>query len=359
MNFTVNVNKFRSHVATVTPVIGKSFLPVMNNILIKSNGTKIALFGGNTTQMISAEFECSSTPGVCTVPAGKLLSLLNSLPQDEDVTFDADDEKAVATLTVASGCFTLLGHPAADYPILEVPENAVSATLPDGALAAMISHCKNAVNKDETRPALAGMYLHFQADSTTAVATDGKRMAVYSITAENSPELQSVIVPNSALGLLSKLSGEATLTANNNLLEVKTDNVTIVTKLIAGTYPNYNTVIPQRFSECIEVDGQLLANAIKLVTPLVEVNQAVNVKFSGECMELSASNTSIGSANYQIPLERGTTEPIEVTLNPLFILNALNGTKEKVSVKLNNTLSPLSLNHCDEVFTIIMPLRRK
>lgn len=359
MQFTVNVNKFRSHVAMVTPVIGKSFLPIMNNILIKSNGSKITLFGGNTTQMISAEFECSSTPGACTVPAGKLLSLLNSLPQDEDVTFDADDEKAVATLAVASGCFTLLGHPATDYPILEVPQNAVSATLPDGALAAMISHCKNSVNKDESRPALVGMYLHFQTGSTTAVTTDGKRMSVYSITAENSPEVQSVIIPGPALGLLSKLSGEATLTANNNLLEIKADNVTIVTKLVAGAYPNYSAVIPRQFSECVEIDGQLLTSAIKLVTPLVEVNQAINVKFNGDCMELSASNTSIGSANYQIPLERGTSEPIEVTLNPLFVLNALNGTKEKVSIKLNNTLSPLSINHCDEVFTIIMPLRRK
>jgi DNA polymerase-3 subunit beta len=359
MNFTVNVNKFRNHVAMVTPVIGKSFLPIMNNILIEADGENIVVCAGNAAQMISSSFECSSTPGAVTVPARKLLSLLASLPQDEDVAFDSDDAKALVTLTVPAGVFTLLGSPAMDYPRMEFADREKVVILAEGVLSAMIEHCKNAVSKDTSRPALAGVYLHFQPDSTTAVATDGKRMAVYSVPAENDSSVHPVIIPSAALGFISKVSGDVELTASDSMLKVKGNNMTVITKLIAGSYPNYRTVIPPTFKENVEVDGALLASAIKLVTPVVEANQSITLAFKEDCIELAATNSSIGTANYRIPVERGTSQPCEVSLNPAFILNALNGSEEKVKVQINDTLSPMSITVCDEVFTIIMPLRRK
>lgn len=359
MQITVNVNKFRSYLATVTPVIGKSFLPVLNNVLIKSDGRKVSLCAGNGIQMVTTAFECDSIPGEVTVPARKLLSLLDSLPQDEDICFESDDSSAKVTLTVASGCFTLLGHPAVDYPLLSICEHPESAKLADGVLAAMIDHCRSAVNKDESRPALAGMYLHFEGDRTTAVATDGKRMAVYSVAAENVFTLPPVIIPSSALNLIAKIPGDLELIAVNSMLEVKSNNMSVVTKLISGSYPNYKSVLPQNFKEHIEIDGQLLSNAVKLVSPLVDVNQSIMLAFESGHLELSANSSSIGSASYRIPVECGSEQRQEVNLNPAFLLNALNGTKEKITVKLNDTLAPMQIELCDDVFTVLMPLRRK
>lgn len=359
MQFTVNVNKFCNHVAMVTPVIGKSYLPVLNNVLIIADGKNISLCGSNMVQQISTGFEHETASGACTVPARKLLSLLDSLPQEEDVTFISDDEKNIVTLTVEAGEFTLLGHPAADFPLMSVTERKSTVTLPEGVLGAMIDHCKNAVNKDDTRPALNGLFLNFQPDATATVATDGKRMAIYSVTAENDVSVLPVIIPSAALPFIGKVSGELELTADGNFLEVRGSNVTVVTKLIAGTYPNYKQVIPRSFTESVEVNGELLANAIKLVTPVVEANQSITLVFDGDHLDLHANSSSIGSATYTVPLEVGTSKTIEVNLNPAFLLNALNGTKEKVTIGLNDTLSPMQITVAEDVFTIIMPLRRK
>jgi DNA polymerase-3 subunit beta len=358
MNFTVNVNKFRSHVAMITPVIGKSFLPILNNVLIVADNNTIRLTGMNAAQSIHTSFECRCTPGTCTVPARKLLQILDSLPQDDNVTFDADD-KAVATLLVPSGKFTLLGSPAEDYPETICDLTGKATVIAAENINGMIELCKNAVNKDEKRPQLAGMFLEFTADKTTAVATDGKRMAIYSVPAENGDATASFIIPPTALGFISKLSGDLEFGMVDQSLVVKGANMTVVTKLIAGQYPDYQRVVPRSFKDTIEVNGDALATAVKLVSTVTEVNQMIVMNFEKDVVTLSANSSSIGSASHTISLERGISEPCEISINPAFLLNAINGNKDSIFIKLNDSLSPMIVGCGEEAFTVIMPLRRK
>lgn len=358
MQFTVNVNKFRNHVAMVTPVIGKTFLPILNNILVNAENGKVSLFATNTTQSVFTEFECNCTNGNCTVPARKIFAILDSLDQNDDVTFEADDNALVKMVT-PSGSFTLLGSPAKDYP--ESPRHITSAqtTLDSEVVNAMVALCKNAVVTDGPRPQLAGMFLHFDNDATHAIATDGKRMAVYSLETDNAETLSPVIVPTSALPYITKLVGDVQFDIQDSMLVAKGDNMTIATKLVPGQFPNWKNVIPRSFKESIEVNGELLSKAVKLVSTVTEVNQSINLEFSADRLTLSANSSSIGSASQQIPLERGVADPIDININPVFLLNAINGNKESLFIKLNDSLSPLMVECGENVFTIIMPLRRK
>ena len=358
MQFTVNVNKFRNHVAMVTPVIGKTFLPILNNILVNAENGKVSLFATNTTQSVFTEFECNCTNGTCTVPARKIFAILDSLDQNDDVTFEADDNALVRMVT-PSGSFTLLGSPARDYP--ESPRHITSAqtTLNSEVVNAMIALCRNAVVTDGSRPQLSGMFLHFDNDATHAVATDSKRMTVYSLETDNAETLSPVIVPTSALPYIAKLVGDVQFDIQDSMLIAKGDNMTIVTKLVPGQFPNWKNVIPRSFKETIEVNGELLSKAVKLVSTVTEVNQSINLEFSADRLTLSANSSSIGSASQQIPLERGVAENVDVNINPVFLLNAINGNKDSLTIKLNDSLSPLMVECGENVFTVIMPLRRK
>lgn len=359
MKFTVNVNKFRNHVNSVIPVIGKSILPILNNVMISADGKNVRLCAANLAQTITTGFECDSTPGCCTVPARKLLSILSGLPQEEDVEFVADDKKSVAELSVPSGKFTLLGASVNDFPEIPTIPAVPQAVVPAETVTAMIELCQNAVQKDNARPQLAGMYLHFTSDTTCAVATDGKRMAIYSVPANNDSNLGGYIIPTIALGMISKLTGDLQFAVADNVLIVQGDNMTITTKLISGTYPNYSMVIPKEFKETVAVNSELLQNAVKLVSTVTDVNQSINLVFDADNIRLSADNSSIGSAIQQIPVEHGTSTPLEVTINPVFLLNAIGNYKGDVTIKLNDPLWPLQVNTSEEATTIIMPLRRK
>lgn len=358
MNFTVNVNKFRNHVAMVTPVIGKTFLPILNNILINAENGKVSLFATNSAQSIYTEFECDTVSGACTVPAKKLFSILDSLNQDDDVTFESDNN-AVAEMTTSSGSFTLLGSPAKDFP--ESPRFIASAqaTLDSDIFNAMINHCRNAVVTDGSRPQLAGMYLCFADDANYAVATDGKRMTVYSAENENTQNMTPFIVPATALPFIAKVVGDIEFDIQDSVLVVKGDNMTVATKLIPGQFPNWKNVIPKTFKETVEVDGELLTRAVKLVSTVTEVNQSITIELASDKLSLSANSSSIGSASQDVPAICGVSEPMEISINPAFLLTAIGGCKESVFISLNDSLSPLKVSCNDESFTIIMPLRRK
>lgn len=358
MNFKVNVSKFRSHVAMVTPVIGKTFLPILNNVLVTAENGKVSLFATNTAQSIFTEFECNTVNGRCTVPAKKLFAILDSLDQDDDVTFEANDN-AVVEMTTSSGSFTLLGSPANDFP--ESPRYIASAqaTLDSEVVNAMIALCRNTVVTDGSRPQLAGMLWNFSADETDAVATDGKRMTVYSVETDHAEPMPPVIVPTSALPFISKVVGNVEFDVQESTLIVKGDNMAVTTKLIPGQFPNWKNVVPRSFKETVEVNGELLAKAVKLVSTVTEVNQSIIIELSADRLTLSANSSSIGSASQDVPVVCGVSEPLEISINPAFLLTAIGGCKESVFISLNDSLSPLKVSCNDESFTVIMPLRRK
>lgn len=359
MEFKINAGNFRNYVNAVSSVCNKTTFPLLNNILLEHDGEKLCLSGTNLAQSVYTEIkDIPGTPGKCTSPAKKLAALLGSLSPDCKITVTTDDEKGFVDIKTDTGKFSLLGLPAVDFPEI-VPPQENNQTMVIKNFADILSTCSSAISKDDGRAVLTGLFLELQGGFLNAVATDGKRMAVTGCIA-NESHIASAIVPQNALPLISKLAGEkiTAYIADAKLVCVG-DNMTVVTKLIAGSYPNWKAVVPASFKHSLTVNAELLANSVKLVSSVVEAEKSIHVMFDNNIIRLNAKSESVGMGYDEIPVDFHIDFPLEIHLNPRFLLDAIAGCKGDISIWINDVLSPLCIKRNEDAFTILMPIRAK
>lgn len=359
MEFKINAGNFRNYVNAVSSVCNKTTLPLLNNILLEHDGEKLCLSGTNLAQSVYTEIkDIPGTPGKCTAPAKKLAALLGSLSPDCEITVTTDDEKGFVDIKTATGKFSLLGLPAVDFPTI-VPLQENDQTMVVKNFADILATCASAISKDDGRAVLTGLFLELKGGFLNAVATDGKRMAVTSCIA-NESHFASAIVPQNALPLISKLAGdEITAYIADAKLVCVGDNMTVVTKLIAGSYPNWKAVVPASFKHSLTVDAELLANSVKLVSSVVETEKSIHVMFDNNIIRLNAKSELVGMGYDEIPVDFHIDFPLEICLNPRYLLDAIAGCKGDISIWINDVLSPVCIKRNEDAFTILMPIRAK
>ena len=338
----------------------KNIIPIMGNLLLALQGNTLTVSATNAVQSVECQIEVEGkSDGTCTVPAKKLLALLNSFADNSVVTVESDENNVLVSTENSS--FSLLTLAPEDFPAV-LPDMSKSeiCEIPTEALSNMISVCSNAVCKDDARPMLTGMLLDFSDNMLTGVATDGKRMSI----AENTEFTVSVagkaVIPHPALALLSKLYGSnITVKFDEKNIMFCADKVTYSTKLISGNFPNYKAVIPQSYKNEFHFAALELVNAIKQITIVAEADQFIRLEFADNSVTISADNSGIGRGTITIEGDCQPDGKCAVSLNPKFLLDALANCGDDVTIKINDDTKPLCIERAENSYTILMPIRAK
>jgi DNA polymerase-3 subunit beta len=305
--------------------------------------------------------------GAITAPAHTLYDIVRKLPDGAQVALETGDDQLV--LHSGRSNFQLAALPPADFPALGEEDLPHHFVLTASAARALIDQTRFAISTEETRYYLNGIYLHAtDRDGTPvlrAVATDGHRLARFDAPLpDGAADIPGVIVPRKMVNEWRKLIDETDCDIEIGLSDAKIAlafNDTILTsKLIDGTFPDYQRVVPEGNEKILEVDCRVFADAVDRVSTIsTEKSRAVKLALGAGSMTLSATSIDQGRADEEIEVGYDA-DAMEIGFNSRYLLDIAERIQgEKASFRLGDGASAAIVSDVDDAnaLYVIMPMR--
>ena len=317
------------HVTSV--VERRTTIPILSNVLLRAGESGLEFKATDLErEVIEQAMSDVTTPGAVTVPAHLLHDIVRKLPDGAQVDIRRDPEKERLTLTAGQARFALQTLPAEDFPDLAAGELTHNFELPAHEMKRLIDKTRFAISTEETRYYLNGIYLHTASvnGGTTlrAVATDGHRLAQVELACPPGAEgMPGVIIPRKTVHELRRLLDAAGDSVRVGVSPAKIrfemDSVTLTSKLIDGTFPDYGRVIPVGNDKEMKVSNAEFMSAVDRVSTIAsERGRAVKLAIDKDKLVLSVNNPEGGSATEEISVEYGST-PLEIGFNARYLLD--------------------------------------
>jgi len=346
----------------------RNTIPILQNVLIDLWGNSGRLTARVSDLDVEATIPFPATVDTdfrgFTVPAHLLMDIVKKLPDGADVRVEAADA-GLSGVIIKSGRskFRLPVLPPSDFPSLEGSELPFALDIPSGALEKAIASVQFAISTEETRYYLNGIYLHAAETGVKLVATDGHRLSKRFIPLDDVPQdMPGIIIPKKTVETIVKhlpKDGTVTLQVSDAKIRMLIGDMVLLSKLIDGTFPDYQRVIPSHES-FIELEGKHLAAAIDRVSTVsTGGSRAVKMAFAGGTLKLTVSNPDAGNAEDEVAYE-GEAE-LETGFNAKYVNDALSRlTEDSVQFHLGDPGSPAVLradgDHAENLI-VLMPMR--
>lgn len=347
----------------VSNIIGsRTTLPVLANVLMEAEGNTLTLTTTDLELRVITHVEAEVIEaGKTTLPAKKLLGLVTKL-RGECVSISSN-ENYHSEIKCGTASIMLLGLNPDDFPVQAESSVQRSIKMKQSDLSSMIDKISYAASIEDSRKVLQGILFSIRDGKMTAVATDGKRLALVEkvldefsgcsdgdiiVTLKQATELKRII----------EKDGELFIDIGDNQVVFRVDQTTIISKLIEGTYPNYKQVIPPSFKKCVSVPCDQFIYAMEVLSTLAETTSpTIKLTFKDNKLIFKA-NSSIGEGSESIDVEY-TDEEISASFNPHFLLDPFKHLPvDHVLLKINDVVSPIAIESGDGFLYILMPTRK-
>ena len=324
-------------------VSAKPSHPILGGVLLTAGAGILTSTGYDLELGITSTIEASvETPGSTVVPYRTLLELTSRMEATEAISLAIDGTQL--KLTSTSGSYSLAVEDAADYP--QLPAVAVSDDYTDlSALAAVLP----AASSDAAKQVLTGVHMHAALGNLRMAATDGHRLSIVNI---ESTALFSAIIPARCLALIKQPAAIAFDNQHVSLTFV--DGTTIISRTLAGTYPNVQQLIPETFDYSITINRVQLLNALQRVA--VIGTSVIKLDAQSKTLTLSAEL----DANSGIEAIAITGSLPLLAFNPTYLIDGLRSFhSDTVTINANSSVAPVILtNPADLSQTyLIMPVQ--
>lgn len=331
MEVIVLKKNLRDALSLVEKASGESInLPILKNIFIGTEGTRLKLAATNLeialTSFTSAKIV---EAGALTVLGSTLAALVANLP-DERVTLATKGH--TLTLTADSYHATILGLPVDDFPVIPHLKSEAdwvrcsSTVLKEGLHQVLV-----AAQVSDLRPEISGVLFSLRGGVFKLTGTDSFRLAEKTIGEQQFKtslhEAVQVIVPlKTAQELFKNLNEEkdVEILFDETQILFRTEDFSLISRLIDGTYPDYDPIVPKSSDTEIELKREELMNALKLTG--VFTSRVHEVKFTlrdnRKTLEIFSADPTIGENNYLLAV-RAKGEPVSVSFNWRYLLDGL------------------------------------
>jgi DNA polymerase III subunit beta len=354
--------------SVVSRAVSNRSLPVLTNVLLKTEDGGLKLTATNLEigiiYWVAGKIE---TDGATSVPARLLTDLVNSLPGGEPIMLELGDGE---TLHIQAGRFesNIKGIPAEDFPTVQTAGERPITRVAQKVLRQALDETAFAAASDEARPILTGVLARFEGDQLTLAAADNYRIAVKQLTVLDPVEETSVVIPARALHELARVLGDTddpvaiVLAHSRNQLLFHLDGVDLVTRLIDGQYPNYQSVLPSSHATRAVLDREELLRAVRPAALIAHESANIvklGVGVDGDPAITVSANAEVGDHVGRVEADvegDGTT----IAFNARFLADVLtNVDAEQFALELNGPLSPGVFKPVgDERYVhVVMPLR--
>lgn len=339
-------------------------LPILANVLIQCQSDQITLTATDLEVEIQTTMpaECSEAFEI-TLPARKLFDICNALPAGLNITIDIEKERAL--LKSGRGRYSLGILPATEYPAIEAHDSEREIVIPENQLKYLINKTSFAMAQQDVRYYLNGLLLEVTQERARAVSTDGHRLALCDVPVQmETIEHEKMILPRKAVLELGRMLSESddpiVLSLSSNHIRFQRGNTIFTSKLIDGNFPDYERVIPAPGGAVMEVETDLLKQALQRAAILSnEKFRGIRFSFSENQLQLTASNPEHDEAEEILEVSY-EGEEMSIGFNIGYVLDVLNAidTKEVQFVLSDPGSSSVVTNKDrDDCLYVVMPMR--
>ncbi|MBQ8671021.1 MAG: DNA polymerase III subunit beta [Alphaproteobacteria bacterium] len=371
MKFTIEkavLVKTLGHVQNI--VERRNTVPVLSNVRIEadSNGISFKATDMDTeiTEIVDAKI---LENGAITAPAHMLYDIVKKLSDGADIELTYPDDKNQLAIVSGRSKFSLPTIGVEDFPVISADTLPISFTMKCEELKDVIDRTQFAASTEETRYFLNGLYIHPKDEGETKVlrivATDGHRLAcVESPLPEGAAKMQGVILPRKTVGEIRKLLDDAAvenveIALSDSKVRFNLEDITLASKLIDGTYPDYERVIPTSNDKLLELNVKEFAKAVDRVSVVAERTRAIKVIANKNHLIITASSPELGSAIEEIEVSYDN-ESLEVGYNFRYLLDILAEMKgETAKFSFSDSASPSVIRDTSDssAIYVLMPMR--
>jgi DNA polymerase-3 subunit beta len=364
MKLTVQKNNLLKALQKVASIIStKSTLPVLSNVFLEAKENSLTLISSDLEVRVETTIPATvEETGITTLDAKLLLSMVAKFIGDEVLL--SCDTTHHATIKCGNANFQLLGMSHEEFPIPEQFPVIRTLEFPQTEFSQIIDQISYSASTDDPRKVLLGILLSMTENTFTAVATDGKRLALVEKFIEKlDGELGDSVIPLRSLTELKRMLDDSSgkLRINIGTKEVKFDlgDTQLTTKLIEGTYPNFRPVIPTSLSKSVEIPVKRFLASLNLVSiALIPDNQFVKIRFENNKLYFTVINSAIGQCEDYMDIEYDG-EPVEISFNYKFLLEPFkHAASDVVILKMNDGKSQVTLETEGFIY-VIMPMHNK
>lgn len=349
----------------------RTTLPILLNFLLETENRKVKVVSTDlemgVKHYMTAEVE---SDGSITIPAKKFSDILHSLPDGQEVELTVDTGGKVQ-LKCGRSRFGIIGAPKSEYPILPEFNKQNAFEAPAALLGDMVKKTIFAASSDETRHVLNGVFWSAKKGQLEMVATDGRRLSVVAKKAGPAAKDFQVIVPTKILAEFLRLLSHHEVKADStekvlvgvteNQVAFQFKETTLISRLVGGSFPHYEQVIPSKKDIVVLLDTKELLAVTKRAS-LCAVDRGGSVKFVLRKGELQISSSSQNQEfNEEISVDYEGDE-FQVAFNPQFVMDALKHVDtHKVSLGLTTPVNPALVEPVGEgggdYKFVVMPMR--
>lgn len=371
MKLTIPRAALAPALASVSRVVERrNTIPVLSNILLSAAGDRLTLRATDLDIQVETSLPCVvAEAGAITLPAHTLADIVRKLPTEASVTLEGAGTQPAMALKSGRSHFTVQSLPESDFPDITAGEFTCSFALPAKTLVQIVETVSFAISKEETRYYLGGIHMHAMAVEggtvLRAVATDGHRLSRLQLPAPAGSEaMPNVIVPRKTVAELAKIAEEAegdlTVELSATKIRVTAGATTLTSKLIDGTFPDYQRVIPAGNDKLVTLEADAFKQAIdRVATISSERGRAVKLALSDAGLTLSVTNPDSGSATEELSPDYDGA-PIEIGFNARYLLDVLGVLGgDSLQMKLAEPGAPavLQRREGDALLIVLMPMR--
>lgn len=363
-----NLLKSLNHVHRV--VERRNTIPILSNVLLRGEGQSLEMKATDLdleiTESTPAQVEQA---GGTTVPAHLLYDIVRKLPDGAEVMLATTTDGSAMTVASGRSKFSLQCLPISDFPDLNAGTFSHSFKVKGSDLKMLIDRTQFAISTEETRYYLNGIFMHtVEAGGDLklrAVATDGHRLARADVVAPSGSEgMPGIIIPRKTVGELQKLvdgvEGDVSVEISDAKIRVTTGPIVMTSKLIDGTFPDYQRVIPAGNDKEMRVDCATFQAAVDRVSTISsERGRAVKLAISDGQLTLTVNNPDSGSATDEVPVGYDN-DPLEIGFNAKYLLDITQQLSGGEAIfMLADAGSPTVVRDVagDDALYVLMPMR--
>lgn len=371
MKFTIDrggLLKALTHVQSV--VERRNTIPILANVLLRADEAGVELAATDmdisVVEKVAADV---GQQGTTTVSAHTLFDIVRKLEEGAQVELGGGTEEGQLALRSGRSTLKLATLASEDFPAMTDDDMPHSFALSADGLRRLIDRTRFAISTEETRYYLNGIYLHaVEAEAgkvLRAVATDGHRLALMEVPLPDGADgMPGIIVPRKTVNELRKLIDECENDIAISLSETKirfaVDGIVLSSKLIDGTFPDYDRVIPDANDKYLEVSCKRFERAVDLVSTIsTEKSRAIKLSLSDNSLVLSATSPDAGSATEELEVEYDDGE-LEIGFNSKYLIDItqqINGDSARFA--LSDSASPTLVRDTTDpsALYVLMPMR--
>jgi DNA polymerase-3 subunit beta len=369
MKFIVSSTVLLKQLQNISGVLNtNNTLPILDNFLFKIENEKLVVSASDleTTMTTNIELNNADKDGSVAIPARLILDTLKTFA-DEPLTFTVDENGFGIEIKSSNGKFKLNGFNGEEFPKIPSIEKASELTLPAEALSNAITKTLFATGNDELRPVMSGVLFELSEENLTFVSTDAHKLVRYRRLDAKANKASSFIMPKKPLtllkGILAGNTADVKIEYNAMNAYFEFNSIQLICRLIDGTYPNYEAVIPKENNNVLTIDRKSILASVKRVSIFSnKTTHQVRLKISGSELNIAAEDLDYSNEATERLTCAYDGEDIEIGFNSRFLIEMLNNL-DSSDVKLllsepnrAGLLVPEGGDENEEVLMLVMPV---